>query len=223
MATLTELEIEEVSLVDAGANPESHIVLYKRKDDVVEEVVKEESSAVSAEDVGAAPVIEAPEVKVTSGANDEGADEGDVQMRKRLDAYEAETIALKKQLAELRESAERKEAYSKAAVFNAVPGAGSEELSAMIYEAGALPVAAYETLMNVLSATQKAMGTLLVPKGQEVQAFEGGSAEEKIESLVKSVQQREGIPRPQAMAKVCADNPDLYRQFRTDKRKQVKG
>jgi hypothetical protein len=77
--------------------------------------------------------------------------------------------------------------------------------------------------MNVLSATQKAMGTLLVPKGQEVQAFEGGSAEERIESLVKSVQQREGIPRPQAMAKVCAEHPDLYRQFRADKRKQVKG
>ena len=52
MNELKELEVDEVSLVDAGANPEAHIVFFKRKEEksmakkeTAAEVVKQEVAA----------------------------------------------------------------------------------------------------------------------------------------------------------------------------------
>jgi hypothetical protein len=241
MATLTELEIDEVSLVDVGANPGANILLYKRKEKkmtldeamaalpeegraavlaAIESTKAEVAVATEAVAVAEAAVLDKALVSVDAGVATVTVD---VELSKKLEAAELETIALKKRLAELQETADRKDALSKAAAYGAVPGAGNEDLADLLFESAVLPVRARETLLSILSSTNKAVGSLLVPAGQEVQSFEGGTAEDQIDGLVKAVQQRDGLPRHQAMAKVCAAHPDLYRQYRADKQKTVKG
>ena len=46
MNELKELEVDEVSLVDAGANPQAHIVFFKRKQE--EELMAKKDVAVEA-------------------------------------------------------------------------------------------------------------------------------------------------------------------------------
>ena len=115
MNELKELEVDEVSLVDAGANPEAHIVFFKRKEE--KSMAKKETAAeVVKQEVAAEEVTKVAEPTI---------DTEKTELQKRVAELEA-------QLAE-RDAAEKaaveKAAQEKLAADNAEISAAFERLN----------------------------------------------------------------------------------------------
>lgn len=111
MNELKELEIDEVSLVDAGANPQAHIVFFKRKE---ENLMSKEKSA--------AEVVKQEELSIpaeTSYALNEI-------------STKAENENLKKRVAELEEQIAAREAEAQAEVEKAAAEKAAADNAALV-------------------------------------------------------------------------------------------
>ena len=161
MTKLTNLEIEEVSFVDAGANPEAHVTIFKRKEDTkmdeqkiaettpvdkvdkAEEVTKVEE-VTKTEEVTKAEVVTKPEVV----AKADGFDELTATLKDLTDRLNAHIE--KAEDAEFRKIAERYE----------ILGTDAEKLAPMLKAASKSNPQLYETAIKVLdgalSAVEKA-------------------------------------------------------------------
>ena len=107
MNELKELEVDEVSLVDAGANPQAHIVFFKRKQEE-ESMAKEKTAAevVKQEEV----LKEVSQPNEVAKALEQALDEA---------IAKAENEKLQKRVAELEEQIAAREAAEKAEVDKA--------------------------------------------------------------------------------------------------------
>lgn len=118
MNELKELEVDEVSLVDAGANPEAHIVFFKRKEE--KSMAKKETAAeVVKQETVAEEVTKTEEPTLFEN------------LSKALD--EATNTELKKRVAELEAQLAERDAAEKAAVEKAAQeklAADNAEISA---------------------------------------------------------------------------------------------
>lgn len=141
MNELKELEVDEVSLVDAGANPEAHIVFFKRKEE--KSMAKKET---------AAEVVKQEELQVKQGtykvetdlnalkkiALAEAVKRGEVFELKaedmpKVEIVDSEKAELQKRVAELEAQLAERDAADKAAVEKAAQeklAADNAEISA---------------------------------------------------------------------------------------------
>ena len=108
MNELKELEVDEVSLVDAGANPQAHIVFFKRKQE--EELMAKKDVAVEA--------VEKQEEVLTEVSQ---SNEGEKALGLALDGLQLryEKEILQKRVAELEEQLAARDAAEKAEIDKA--------------------------------------------------------------------------------------------------------
>ena len=108
MNELKELEVDEVSLVDAGANPQAHIVFFKRKQE--EELMAKKDVAVEAVEKQEEVLTEVSQPNEVAKALEQALDESIIK---------AENAKLQKRVAELEEQIAAREAAEKAEVDKA--------------------------------------------------------------------------------------------------------
>ena len=136
MTKLTNLEIDEVSFVDAGANPEAHVTIFKRKEDTQ---MDEQKVAEATDDVANAK----DDVAKSDGFEELTATLQDLTNRLNAHIEKAED-------AEFRKIAERYE----------ILGTPAEKLAPMLKAASKSNPQMYETAIKVLdgalSAVEKA-------------------------------------------------------------------
>ena len=108
MNELKELEVDEVSLVDAGANPQAYIVFVKRKQE--EELMAKKDVAVEAVEKQEEVLTEVSQPNEVAKALEQALDESIIK---------AENAKLQKRVAELEEQIAAREAAEKAEVDKA--------------------------------------------------------------------------------------------------------
>ena len=184
MNQLTNLEVEEVSMVDVGANPEAQVVLFKRKEvePVNEEVTKIEEP------------IEKPEPDATT-------------VEKTEFAQLTDTVAkLAARLEEQIAKAEDKEWLAKAAKYEILgedPTKLAQLLKATSKASPELHATAVKALDTALAALQKA-GTF-----EEIGKTGAGGAPtiEKIATEIRK--QHPELTRRQALDRAFQEHPEL--------------
>ena len=205
MNELKELQVDEVSLVDAGANPEAHIVFFKRKEEkfmaekfkTAAEVVKQE---VAAEEVSkvAEPIIDTEKTELQKRvaeleaqlAERDAADKAAVEKaaQEKLAADNAEISAAFERLNQRFEAyvakAEETELLKTASKYE-ILGEKAEELAPVLKKMKAAGV--YDEYISKLDrelALVKKSGTF-----DEIGKTGAGYAQASIESIAKKLQE----------------------------------
>lgn len=200
MNELKELEVDEVSLVDAGANPEAHIVFFKRKEEksmakkeTAAEVVKQETVAEEVTKV-AEPIIDAEKTELQKRvaeleaqlAERDAAEKAAVEKaaQEKLAADNAEISAaferLNKRFEEYVAKAEESELLKTASKYE-ILGEKAEELAPVLKKMKAAGV--YDEYISKLDrelALVKKSGTF-----DEIGKTGAGYAQASIESIAK--------------------------------------
>jgi hypothetical protein len=264
---LTDLEIDEVSLVEQGANNKKIIFKSAQFEDSIMSTVNDKPEAddleKSAEDVekeamegeggaGAAAVgatkeegEEKEEEEKEEGEDKEPAEKSVSRslMKKmaktekalekaRVDAEKArvEKAKLAKEVEDLRkafadEQSQRilKEHVEKAATEYTRLGK-PEEIALITKEASEkLSPEAYGKLSDVLKAANTRIEAAMFQEVGKSGSVPGGSVVEKVRAIAKSYVEKSAgsLTMAQAEAKAWADNPDLYMQYQSEKRKAL--
>ena len=204
MKQLTNLEVQEVSMVDAGANPEAQVVLFKRKEEpelknkmIIEQVSKTVEQPVDeqvSEPTEKSAPVEMPEPDATTVEKTEFAQLTDTVTK--LAARLEETIA----------KAEDKEWLAKAAKYE-ILGEDSAKLAQLLKATSKASPELHETavkaLDTALAALQKA-GTF-----EEIGKTGAGGAPtiEKIATEIRK--QHPELTRRQALDRAFQEHPEL--------------
>lgn len=214
MNELKELLIDEVSLVDAGANPEANIIFFKRKEPIEmadkKEVQKQETTVVEPADKKeevidkkeAAPTSETPapvinvEVKPVEKVD--------------LSALNNDLEALKSRLSSHIEKVEHAEFVKIASKYELI-GENAETLAKTLKDAKAVSEETYNSLIKILDkaydATEKAGTFKEIGKSGSGQADSPQSQIEKIAADLRSKDSTLGYR--ESIDKAFVANPHL--------------
>ena len=206
MTKLTNLEIEEVSFVDAGANPEAHVTIFKRKEDtqmdeqkIIETTPVEKND--KAEEVTKAEEVSKPEVTAKSEevAKTDGFNELTATLKDLTDRLNAHIE--KAEDAEFRKIAERYE----------ILGTPAEKLAPMLKAASKSNPQVYETAIKVLdgalAAVEKA-GTFeeIGKRGDGLKS----DGQEQIQTYAAEIQKaKPHLTKRQALDEAYLAHPEL--------------
>ena len=209
---LTDLEIDEISLVDRPANPEARVVLVKS----------------AAPPAGGASVFGrlAGRMKAAVGATAEPPSAGDMaadeddeleDLRRMLAELEAENAELRERLEEQQQGGQEAALRKRAGAFAelAEPAALTPILAALERSQPALA----ERLERLLAGAQArlAKGALFRELGH---AATGGSAYDRLMQRAEALRRREpGLAREQAFARAYEDpeNRELVRAYKAER------
>lgn len=226
MATqLTSLKINEVSIVDDGANQLAAIVLAKRAGQPDGEQHTEQEKKIMAEKTE--PVVEktAPPVVDIQKQIDDAVEKHRVEMQKQVDAAniavakaQADATAaqeIAKQEQDKRETLE----FTKQATSDIPNLTGTPEEKGAVLKAiyGKLSEAERDGVMKLLKAGDAAQKKAFAPIGGSPRGDDGGDAKSKLESLAKVRAKEKGISFSKAIAEVSVEETELYSQAQAER------
>lgn len=191
---LEDLELDRIDFVDRGASPGAFITLFKRH---------------------------TPKEKPLMADENENAAE---ELAKRLDALEAEKVAIAKEAADakaevlkMRDENDKRDAVAKAAGWPALGKA--DEVGQMLYEVAKVAPATAGKLEEKLAAwaAQIAKSALFAENGKA--AGEGDTAEDKLNGVAKAHAEKHNLTYAQAYTAVLKtpEGAALYKQMREEK------
>lgn len=248
MATLlTDVTIEEVSLVDEPANPHAQILLMKRKpkcdkadcDGSCEECMADAESKSARKPKGESMAEDLATVQAELAKARADSDAKIEALTKRLDEQAANTAKVEAELAKAKEAADANAAKATEFEKRANEERDARELSECIAlgksRYGTLPLAEdekgklikalktkltteeYAAVTKLFESHETALKQLRVPPGSTGSANEG-SAYGKIQTMAKARAEKDGITLSKAMIAISRENPDLYREAQSEGR-----
>ena len=122
MTELKDIEVREVSLVDAGANPEANILFFKRK---------QEEESMSKKETTTEVVNKQEELKLDVAPNTEDVSKAAEAAATKV-VTEKENTELKKRVAELEAQLAERDAADKAAVEKAAADKAAADNAALV-------------------------------------------------------------------------------------------
>lgn len=236
---LTNLELHEISCVDAPANEGARVLLFKSLDDpqggepadkhkdtkmpdlteaAVAKMIADATVAADAKTAdaiakaltGAKVESDAEITKALAGAKVE-ADAEIAKMAARADTAEA-AVAVEKLARELAVLEKRAETE-----FGTLPGTAADK-AASLKALEAMPEAARKTLETMLAAGNTAMKASFRPRGVDGTAPAGNGADGELTTKAHAIAAAENLTFAKAFDLACTRNPDLYSRSNDERR-----
>lgn len=217
---LTNLEIDEVSLVGKAANNKKFLIFKSMESD---EMVDTEPAGAKPIEPTQAHVEKADIDSIVEKALIEERKTRDIEIKKAVDAAiekeQIEKAEIKKKLDEERDVRITKEFVEKAATM---PSLGkATDVGPILKEISQKAPEAFAKLDPLLKALDERIkqGELFAEIGKSNTGPAAGSAEDKLNGIAKSYVEK-GLKGgfPEAFTKACKENEELYNQYTAEKR-----
>lgn len=223
---LSDLIVDRVDLVDAGANSAAFITLYKRKEqtnamtfeEVVAKLSPEEATAIAAQvSLFEKRATDAEDALRVAKAAEKPAGTTDEEVLKGLPEEARNLLTKMKQQKELAEEALRKskeaeetaEAVAKAAKLKALP-VQQDVLVELIKKS---PAELVDTLESIAKAMESTVLTELGKSSHEHGSTTSEEAWSKIDAKADAIAKSKSITKQKAIAQVINDDPALYKEY----------
>ena len=220
---LTNLRIDEISLVDRPANPDARVALVKRAPESAGETptTPQEETVMSTptETVEKAPeTVEKAETVTISKAQMESIEKALKDTQEMLAKSEARALAAEAVAKAEAERRETEEFTKRAEALKSLPGVSTADLGALLLTISkAVPAETFEALETVLKAAHEALATgeTLAETGTaSTAASVSGDPIEKLTALGNEIAKAEGCTPAQGFVKAYERNPELGEAYR---------